>query len=103
MARTAPATQSSDDARMAGHSASHDETIGHGNSPAAWTCVFVMLAGAALSSFAYIFASTEGNHDAGTLLFWIGALVMVVGLVLGVVLKKAGYGVGGHKLKNSEH
>ncbi|YCI00779.1 hypothetical protein M1D74_07925 [Arthrobacter sp. D2-10] len=88
---------------MIQHSAARDETIGHGNSPAAWTCVFVMLAGAALSSFAFVFASTEGNKDAGTVLFWIGALIMVIGLVLGIILKKAGFGVGGHRLKNSGH
>nr|WP_309071873.1 HGxxPAAW family protein [Arthrobacter sp.] len=88
---------------MIQHSAARDETIGHGNSPAAWTCVFVMLAGAALSSFAFVFASTEGNKDAGTLLFWIGVLIMVIGLVLGIILKKAGFGVGGHRLKNSGH
>lgn len=102
MARTAPETHSSE-TPMEGHSAAHDETIGHGNSPAAWTCVFVMLAGAALSSFAFIFASTEGNLQAGTVLFWIGILVMAIGLVLGFVLKKAGFGVGGHRLKNSGH
>ncbi len=102
MAKTAPET-GTNDTPMAEHSAAYDETVGHGNSPAAWTCVFVMLAGAALSSFAFIFASTEGNKDAGTILFWIGALIMVIGLALGLVLKKAGFGVGGHRLKNSGH
>ncbi|WP_323961718.1 hypothetical protein GC088_07130 [Arthrobacter sp. JZ12] len=102
MAKTAPETHEND-TPMVEHAAAHDETIGHGNSPAAWTCVFVMLAGAALSSFAYILASTEGNKDFGTLLFWIGALIIVIGLVLGFVLKKAGFGVGGHRLKNSGH
>lgn len=102
MAKTAPQNRSGEN-QMIDHSAARDETIGHGNSPAAWTCVFVMLAGAALSSFAFILASTEGNRDLGTLLFWIGALIMVIGLALGAVLKKAGYGVGGHRLKNTEH
>lgn len=102
MANTAPETQSKD-TPMAEHAATHDETIGHGNSPAAWTCVFVMLAGAALSAFAFILASTEGNKDFGTILFWIGALVMVIGLALGIVLKKLGFGVGGHRLKNTGH
>lgn len=102
MAKTAPETRS-DETPMAEHAATHDETIGHGNSPAAWTCVFVMLAGAALSSFAFVFASFEGNLEAGTILFWIGILIMVIGLALGIILKKAGFGVGGHRLKNSEH
>ncbi|WP_394940939.1 HGxxPAAW family protein [Psychromicrobium sp. YIM B11713] len=68
---------------------------GHGNSPAAWTCVLVMLAGALLSSIAFVIASTP--------LFIAGLVVMVVGLILGLVLRAAGYGVGGSKIKNSGH
>ncbi|WP_164467745.1 HGxxPAAW family protein [Arthrobacter sp. Br18] len=79
-----------------------DETIGHGNSPAAWTCVLVMLVGAAISSFAFILASTEGNNDLGTLLFWVGIGIMFLGLLVGFVLRRIGYGVGGSKLKK-EH
>ncbi|MHA7277158.1 HGxxPAAW family protein [Arthrobacter sp. Hz1] len=84
------------------HASMHDETIGHGNSPAAWTCVLIMLAGAAVASFAYVFASTEGNFTAGTVLFWIGIAVMVVGLAVGFVMKRAGFGVGGSKLKDKD-
>ena len=87
----------------ANHARMGDETIGHGNSPAAWTCVLIMLAGAAVASFAYILASTEGNHDFGTLLFWIGIAVMFVGLLVGFVLRKIGYGVGGSKTLAKEH
>lgn len=85
------------------HARMGDETIGHGNSPAAWTCVLIMLAGAAVASFAFVLASTEGNHDFGTVLFWAGIAVMFVGLIVGFVLRKIGYGVGGSKLKNSGH
>lgn len=87
----------------ANHAQMGDETIGHGNSPAAWTCVLIMLAGAAVASFAYVLASTDGNHDFGTLLFWAGIGVMVVGLIVGFILRKIGYGVGGSKLKNNGH
>ena len=85
------------------HAQMGDETIGHGNSPAAWTCVLIMLVGAAIASFAYILASTEGNHDFGTLLFWGGIGIMVVGLIVGFIMRKIGYGVGGSKLKNNGH
>ncbi len=85
------------------HAAVADETIGHGNSPAAWTTVLIMLIGAAVSSFAFIFASTEGNLDSGTVLFWIGVILMLVGLIVGWVMRRAGYGVGGHRVKNSGH
>ncbi len=73
----------------------HDESVGHGNSPAAWTCVFVMILGAAIASVGYIMAS----H----LVFWTGVGVMFVGLIVGYIMKKAGYGVGGHKLSKSDH
>ncbi|MFJ7750799.1 HGxxPAAW family protein [Arthrobacter sp. NPDC097144] len=77
------------------HASIHDETIGHGNTPAAWTCVLIMIVGAAVSCIAFIAAST--------LWFCVGLGVMVVGLLVGFVMKKAGYGVGGSKLSNSGH
>lgn len=87
----------------ANHAQMGDETIGHGNSPAAWTCVLIMLAGAAVASFAFILASTEGNKDFGTVLFWAGIGVMFIGLLVGFILRRIGYGVGGSKLKNNGH
>ena len=73
----------------------HSEAPGHGNSPAAWTCVIVMLVGALIAAIAFVIASTP--------IFIGGAVVMVVGLILGYVMRKAGYGVEGSKLKNSGH
>ena len=65
---------------------------GHGDSVAAWTTVIIIIAAFAL----------------GTLFFWldIAALVWasaglaVAGVVIGLYLKKAGYGVGGSKTKH---
>ena len=65
---------------------------GHGDSVAAWTTVSIIIA-----AFAF-----------GTLFFWldIAALVWasaglaIVGVGLGVYLRKAGYGVGGSKSKH---
>jgi hypothetical protein len=73
----------------------HSEAPGHGNSPAAWTCVIVMLIGALIASIAYVIANTP--------IFIAGAAVMVLGLLAGWIMRKAGYGVGGSKLKNSGH
>ena len=73
----------------------HSEAPGHGNSPAAWTCVIIMLVGALIASIAYVIASTP--------IFIAGAVVMVAGLLAGWIMRKAGYGVGGSKLKNSGH
>ena len=36
----------------------HSEAPGHGNSPAAWTCVIVMLVGALIASIAFVIANT---------------------------------------------
>jgi hypothetical protein len=65
---------------------------GHGDSVAAWTTVSIVIAAFAL----------------GTLFFWLdipalvwaSAGVAVAGVVLGLYLKKAGYGVGGSKSKH---
>ena len=66
---------------------------GHGSSPAAWTGVTIMLIGV----------------SAGTLFFWLdmplyvwlSATLLVVGPVVGMLMAKAGYGVGGSKIKAS--
>ena len=77
------------------HGVDHSQELGHGNSPAAWTCVIVMLVGALIAAIAFVIANTP--------IFIAGAAVMVLGLILGFVMRKAGYGVEGSKLKNSGH
>jgi len=76
---------------------SHSPELGHGNSPAAWTCVSVMLVGALVACVAFVLG------PAATIAFIIGVVIMVLGLALGVVMKAMGYGVGGSKLNNSGH
>ncbi|WP_160666302.1 HGxxPAAW family protein [Pseudarthrobacter sp. ATCC 49987] len=73
----------------------HSEPTGHGNSPAAWTTVLVMLVGALIMSIAFVIANTT--------IFIAGGVVMAIGLIIGFAMRKAGYGVGGSKLKNSGH
>ncbi|MCU1435989.1 MAG: hypothetical protein JWR71_2714 [Pseudarthrobacter sp.] len=77
------------------HGVDHSQELGHGNSPAAWTCVIVMLVGALIAAIAFVIANTP--------IFIAGACVMVLGLILGFVMRKAGYGVEGSKLKNTGH
>lgn len=60
---------------------------GHGNSPAAWTAVVIMLLGFS--------AGTVGLFVGEDLVVWIGVGVIVVGIILGLVLSKLGYGVKG--------
>ena len=73
----------------------HSQELGHGNSPAAWTCVIVMLVGALIMAIAFVIANTP--------IFIAGGVVMLAGLVIGFVMRKAGYGVGGSKIKNTGH
>lgn len=59
----------------------------HGNSPAAWTLVGVMMLGFLVAGIGFI-----------ALTLWVvivGAVLCVLGLVLGRVLSAAGYGVNG--------
>lgn len=62
---------------------------GHGDSPAAWTAVVVMLIAIAVGTVAFFF------HQAW--LVWICGGVLFLGLILGWILSKAGYGVNGPK------
>ncbi|GAA4743283.1 hypothetical protein GCM10025783_13540 [Amnibacterium soli] len=66
---------------------------GHGSSPAAWTAVVIMLVGLAIATAALFL-------DAYALCYAGGALV-VVGLIVGGVLKALGFGVGGSRVRGS--
>ncbi|MCY0904358.1 HGxxPAAW family protein [Arthrobacter sp. H14-L1] len=75
----------------------HSVELGHGNSPAAWTTVAIMLFGAAIACIAFMMGPPA------TVLFIIGVVIMLIGLGVGYGLRAAGYGVGGHKLKSDGH
>ena len=64
---------------------------GHGNSPAAWTAVIIMLVAFAIGTLAFWF-------NIAWLVFASAGLV-VVGALVGFVLGRLGYGVGGDKLQ----
>jgi len=68
---------------------------GHGNSPAAWTAVIIMLVAFTIGTFAFWFEMVW--------LVWASAALLVVGLLVGLVLAKLGYGVGGDKLTPKAH
>lgn len=73
----------------------HHNDPGHGDSPAAWTAVIVMLLGIAAGAL-FLFL---GNIT----LVWVSAGVVVLGLLLGWVLAKAGYGVNGPRFQPKRH
>ncbi|MGP6171141.1 HGxxPAAW family protein [Microbacterium sp. A196] len=68
---------------------------GHGHSPAAWTAVVVMLIGVAAGTIAFCFDQP--------VFVWASVGIIVVGLLLGVILAKAGYGVNGPKYTPKGH
>ena len=65
--------------------------LGHGHSPAAWTAVIIMLVAFAIGTLAFWF-------NIAWLVFASAGLV-VVGALVGFVLGKLGYGVGGDRLQ----
>lgn len=64
---------------------------GHGSSPAAWTGVTIMIIGVAAGTLFFWF-------DMPTLV-WASSALLVVGPIVGTIMAKAGYGVGGSKTK----
>jgi hypothetical protein len=72
----------------------HDEP-GHGHSPAAWTAVTIMLIAFTIGTVAFFFDVVW--------LVWASAGLLVVGLIVGWVLTRAGYGVGGAKTVVKAH
>ncbi|WP_372697784.1 HGxxPAAW family protein [Arthrobacter sp. JSM 101049] len=71
------------------------EPVGHGNSVAAWTAVAIMLIGSLVSCIAFALHAPIGVY--------IGIAVIIVGLIVGGVMRKAGFGVGGHRSNNDGH
>jgi hypothetical protein len=64
---------------------------GHGNSVASWTTVIIIMVATLLGTWFFW-------ENQPTLVWASGALV-VVALIVGWILKAAGYGVGGSKTK----
>ncbi|HXD61933.1 MAG TPA: DUF6704 family protein [Lacisediminihabitans sp.] len=68
---------------------------GHGNSPAAWTAVIIMLAAFAAGTVAFFLDLP--------VLVWACAGLLIVGLIVGWILARLGYGVGGSRYIPKEH
>ncbi|GAA1951871.1 DUF6704 family protein [Agromyces allii] len=68
---------------------------GHGHSPAAWTAVIIMLIGFTIGTLAFWFELAW--------LVWASAGIVLIGLIVGWLLARAGYGVGGDKVAAKAH
>jgi len=68
---------------------------GEGHSPAAWTAVVIMLFAFALGTLAFWL-------DVAWLV-WASVALLIVGAIVGWVMRRAGYGVGGDKYVPKAH
>jgi hypothetical protein len=73
----------------------HSNEPGHGNSPAAWVAVIIMLIAFAGGTLAFWFQIVW--------LVWAFAGLIVVGAIVGGVLAKLGYGVRGPRYLPKAH
>jgi hypothetical protein len=64
---------------------------GHGDSVASWATVIIIMVAFAIGTLAFWFDQAA--------IVWASAGLAVVGLFVGLVLKRAGYGVNGAKSK----
>jgi hypothetical protein len=69
------------------------EDPGHGSSPAAWIAVAIMLFAVALGTL-FLFLDIIP-------MVYVAAVVFLIGLVVGWVLKRAGFGVNGSRVRSS--
>ncbi|MFJ3382794.1 MULTISPECIES: DUF6704 family protein [unclassified Curtobacterium] len=69
--------------------------LGEGHSPAAWTSVIIMLVAFAIGTICFWFSIVWA--------VWAAAALLVVGLIVGYVMGKAGYGVNGPKYVSKHH
>ena len=68
---------------------------GHGSSPAAWVAVMIMLVAFTIGTFAFWFDLPW--------LVWASAGLLVVGVLVGLLLSKLGYGVKGPRYVSKDH
>ena len=63
----------------------HYDHIGHGSTPAAWTLSITIIVASVIAGVGFVIPEWT--------LVWIGAALVPVAVILGVVLKRMGYGV----------
>lgn len=69
---------------------------GHGHSPAAWTAVIIMLVAVLIGTVAFCIETVAW-------LVWVAAAIFFIGLLVGWIMARAGYGVNGPKYTPKGH
>lgn len=72
---------------------SNTEELGHGSSPAAWIAITVMLAGIAIGTLFLVLDVIP--------VVWAASVLLPIGLILGFVLKRLGFGAGGARTRGN--
>lgn len=65
----------------------HDESPSHGNSPAAWALVLLVLVGLVIAGISAL--------ASGWVIMWIGIAIAVLGVPVGFFMRLAGKGANG--------
>lgn len=73
----------------------HTGYVGHGNTPAAWTCVAFLTLG--------VVVAVAGFTIQVPPVLWIGLALCVVGLMVGFVMKRMGLGYEGAAARAAEN
>jgi len=68
---------------------SQNVELGHGHSVAAWTAVTIMLTATLIGAIAFFLDAP--------IIVCASAMLLIIGLLVGWVLARSGYGVGGSK------
>lgn len=63
----------------------HYDHIGHGSTPAAWTLSITIIIASIVAAIGFVIPEWT--------LVWVGAALVPLAIILGVVLKRMGYGV----------
>jgi len=68
-----------------------DEIPGHGSTVASWSMFGIIFVGFIIGCVAFVIPNW--------VLFWTGGVIVLVGVAVGLILKAAGFGVGGKHTK----
>ena len=75
-----------------GHGPQDGHEVGHGDSVASWTAVGIIMFGTATGTLAFWLDQAA--------FVWASVGIVALGVPVGILLKRSGYGVGGEKSKN---